>query len=352
MGRPERPLDPESGPVQRLACELRELRRTAGGPSYRAMAETAGFSATTLSQAAAGERLPSLAVVEGYVRACGGDPGQWAPRWEEAEAERAGSPPGEEPEGPAPYRGLVRFEPDHRHLFFGRDRVVAEVGELVCDHRFAVLFGPSGSGKSSLLRAGLIPRLQQEIADRDHPAALRILTPGPTPATSYGHLLAPARGSRRAGWSWTSSRRSSASATTPGSAPASSTCCSPPAPRRTVCGSWSPCAPTSNPRTALLLGAAAWRVAELPETRRALLGSLAQTETVGTEQDAAVGAEHAPDSVAGRGVGEGVRRSTRSPSAPTVRPCTRGARTSRSRSTPSIRRGCWRRCARGRAARV
>ena len=65
MGRPERPVDPEAGPVQRLAHQLRELRRAAGGPSYRAMARTAGFSATTLSQAAAGERLPSLAVVRG-----------------------------------------------------------------------------------------------------------------------------------------------------------------------------------------------------------------------------------------------------------------------------------------------
>ncbi|WP_107307818.1 helix-turn-helix domain-containing protein, partial [Streptomyces caniscabiei] len=79
MGRPERPLDPAAGPVQRLAHELRELRRAAGGPSYRAMAEDAGFSATTLSQAAAGERLPSLAVVQGYVRACGGDPADWEP---------------------------------------------------------------------------------------------------------------------------------------------------------------------------------------------------------------------------------------------------------------------------------
>lgn len=53
MGRPERPLDPQAGPVQRLAHDLRELRRNAGGPSYRAMAKVAGFSATTLSQAAA-----------------------------------------------------------------------------------------------------------------------------------------------------------------------------------------------------------------------------------------------------------------------------------------------------------
>src|SRR5689334_4674354 len=87
MGRPERPVDPTAGPVQRLAHELRELRKAAGSPSYRTMAKAAGFSATALSLAAAGERLPSLAVVQGYVRACGGDPAGWEPRWKAAEAE-------------------------------------------------------------------------------------------------------------------------------------------------------------------------------------------------------------------------------------------------------------------------
>lgn len=198
MGRPERPVDPGAGAVQGLAHALRELRRAAGGPSYRTMAKAAGFSATTLSQAAAGERLPTLAVVEGYVRACGGDPAEWGPRWKEAEAEaaaeasRARAAEPEDVGGPAPYRGLARFEPADRHLFFGRDRVVAEVNALVCDHRFAVLFGPSGSGKSSLLRAGLIARLREEIAARGCPATLRILTPGPTPAATYGQLLTPA----------------------------------------------------------------------------------------------------------------------------------------------------------------
>ncbi|MCX5235878.1 hypothetical protein OG824_11750 [Streptomyces prunicolor] len=193
MGRPERPVDPRAGAVQWLAHELRELRRAAGGPSYRTMAKAAGFSATTLSQAAAGERLPSLAVVEGYVRACDGDPAEWGPRWKEAEAEASRVSVAEPEDGQAaPYRGLARFEPDDRHLFFGRDQVVAEVDALVRDHRFAVLFGPSGSGKSSLLRAGLIARLREEIAAGDCPARLRILTPGATPATTYGHLLTPA----------------------------------------------------------------------------------------------------------------------------------------------------------------
>ncbi|WP_405645800.1 hypothetical protein [Streptomyces sp. NBC_00019] len=194
MARPERPLDPAAGPAQRLAHELRQLRRAAGSPSYRTMADTAGFSAATLSKAAAGTRLPSLAVVQAYVRACGGDPGEWEPRWKEAEAEAAGEARQDAEDAAPPYRGLARFEPDDRDLFFGRDRLVEELRDLVYEHRFAVVFGASGSGKSSLLRAGLIPRLREKIADLGRPAVLRILTPGPRPATTYGHLLAPAEG--------------------------------------------------------------------------------------------------------------------------------------------------------------
>ncbi|WP_443073289.1 nSTAND1 domain-containing NTPase [Streptomyces sp. NBC_01451] len=187
-------MDPEAGPVQRLAHELRELRRAAGNPSYRTMAEKAGFSATTLSDAARGQRLPSLAVVQGYVRACGGDPCEWELRWKDADAEAAGTVRDTAADAAPPYRGLARFEPDDRALFFGRDRLVEELRELVCGHRFAVLFGASGSGKSSLLRAGLIPRLREEIAARGCPAVLRVLTPGDRPATRYGELLAPAAG--------------------------------------------------------------------------------------------------------------------------------------------------------------
>lgn len=195
VGRPERPLDPAAGPVQRLAHELRELRRTAGSPSYRAMAEgTAGFSATTLSQAAAGERLPTLAVVQGYVRACGGDPGAWETRWKEAEAAAGAAAVGDGGDDPAPYRGLARFEPDDHALFFGRDRLVDELCELVAAHRFAAVFGASGSGKSSLLRAGFLPRLREDIARQRCESVLRVFTPGARPAETYGHLLTVAEG--------------------------------------------------------------------------------------------------------------------------------------------------------------
>ncbi|MEV6546339.1 hypothetical protein [Streptomyces sp. NPDC051665] len=195
MGRPERPLDPAAGPVQRLAQQLRDLRGGTGSPSYRAMARTAGFSATTLSDAAAGQRLPSLAVVQGYVRACGGDPAEWEARWKGAAEEDTGAVREDRDGGIAiPYRGLARYEPADSRLFFGRDRLLDEMRELVCGHRFAVVFGASGSGKSSLLRAGLIPRLQARIAEQERRGVLRILTPGARPATTYGHLLAPGEG--------------------------------------------------------------------------------------------------------------------------------------------------------------
>jgi DNA-binding SARP family transcriptional activator/WD40 repeat protein len=58
-----------------------------------------------------------------------------------------------------PYKGLARFEAVDAEFFFGRDRMVAEaVGHLVAK-RFLALVGPSGSGKSSLLRAGIVPVL-------------------------------------------------------------------------------------------------------------------------------------------------------------------------------------------------
>lgn len=173
MGRREKPVDPSAGPVQRLAHDLRLLREKAGKPPYREMAERAGYSTTALSQAAAGDQLPTLAVVRAYAEALAADPDEWGARWREADAELR-APSADER---APYRGLARFEPDDSDLFFGREALVADLVEIVCEHRFAAVFGPSGSGKSSLLRAGLIPRLRQAADDR-RPAVIRVLTPG------------------------------------------------------------------------------------------------------------------------------------------------------------------------------
>ncbi|QEV21476.1 hypothetical protein [Streptomyces alboniger] len=193
MGRREGALDPAAGPVQRFAFELRKLRQEAGSPTYRVMARHTGYSVATLSRAAAGERLPSLPVTLAYAQACGGDAGAWEQRWHEVDGERAAEPEHGD-DARAPYRGLARFEPGDEGLFFGREQLAAQLGERVRDHRLVAVVGASGSGKSSLLRAGLIPALRKETSPDRRPSTIRILTPGPHPLSTHGELLTAGRG--------------------------------------------------------------------------------------------------------------------------------------------------------------
>ncbi|WP_456300752.1 nSTAND1 domain-containing NTPase [Streptomyces herbicida] len=72
----------------------------------------------------------------------------------------------------APYRGLARFEPADAQLFFGRDELAAQLAERYIAHRLVAVVGASGSGKSSLLRAGLIPLLQSRCLARARQAAV------------------------------------------------------------------------------------------------------------------------------------------------------------------------------------
>lgn len=90
MARAARPLNPDEGPVQAFAFDLRVLREAAGNPTYRALAKSAGYSATTLGEAAGGVRFPTLDVVLAYVGACGADTVQWRERWQAVNRELAG----------------------------------------------------------------------------------------------------------------------------------------------------------------------------------------------------------------------------------------------------------------------
>ncbi|CDR08612.1 hypothetical protein [Streptomyces iranensis] len=194
MGRPEKPIDPQDGPVARFAYQLRKLRDEAGAPGYRNMARRAGYSAATLSQAAGGERLPTLPVALAYVQACNGDADEWRHRWKQADAETTALPRPPEDDDEPPYRGLQRFEPADADLFFGREETTAQLKAMVRRHRLSVVVGASGCGKSSLLRAGLIPRLRRPDQDAEEkPAAVRVLTPGAQPM-DRADLLEPAAG--------------------------------------------------------------------------------------------------------------------------------------------------------------
>lgn len=65
---------------------------------------------------------------------------------------------------PRPYPGLRPFEQHEWPIFFGRERMTDEIIDRLLGHRLLVVHGDSGCGKSSLVRAGVLPRLEQESA--------------------------------------------------------------------------------------------------------------------------------------------------------------------------------------------
>ncbi|XVS61247.1 hypothetical protein ACQPYE_23405 [Actinosynnema sp. CA-299493] len=176
MPRTERPLVEEDTPVLKFAGDLRRLRRVAGLPSYRELGRLANYSPAALSEAVAGRRLPSLAVTRAFVRACGGDVEQWTARWRELAAEGPA-------DGDAPYVGLAAYQVADADRFFGREAEVGRLLALVRERPFVGVFGASGAGKSSLLRAGLAARWDAHL----------VITPGSDPITELAAALADDR---------------------------------------------------------------------------------------------------------------------------------------------------------------
>jgi WD40 repeat protein/tRNA A-37 threonylcarbamoyl transferase component Bud32 len=86
--------------------------------------------------------------------------------------------------GTCPYRGLMAFRSEDGDLFFGRDAVVASIRERLLDGSFTAVIGASGSGKSSLVRAGLAPAYQ-----RARQGSVVVMTPGSDPEAELQRSL-------------------------------------------------------------------------------------------------------------------------------------------------------------------
>jgi hypothetical protein len=87
-----------------------------------------------------------------------------------------------------PFPGLRPFEADEEHLFFGREGQSEEILRRLRQHRFPAVVGSSGSGKSSLIRAGLLPYLYGGfLADGSSHWRVAIFRPGGNP---IGNLAA------------------------------------------------------------------------------------------------------------------------------------------------------------------
>jgi len=86
-----------------------------------------------------------------------------------------------------PYRGLSPFEEEHNKLFFGRTELVKKLQNFVKTNPLTVVLGASGCGKSSLVKAGLIPKLKK--ATTEQWSILSPIRPGETPLQALNNAI-------------------------------------------------------------------------------------------------------------------------------------------------------------------
>ena len=91
------------------------------------------------------------------------------------------------PVGANPYRGLPAFTSSDHDRFFGRDRLCGLLWERVERFPVVVVFGASGSGKTSLLAAGLLGRIRRDTTARWQPV---MMTPTDQPVKQLAAALA------------------------------------------------------------------------------------------------------------------------------------------------------------------
>ena len=92
-----------------------------------------------------------------------------------------------------PYRGLASFDESDAPNFFGREALVEQLLEKMSDRaphqRMLMVIGPSGSGKSSAVRAGLVPSLRKGAIRGSEKWFISTFMPGPDPIASLAAAL-------------------------------------------------------------------------------------------------------------------------------------------------------------------
>lgn len=182
-----------SGPDTDFARSLRVLR-TGAGLSIRDLARKLeklavnAPSTATLGGWFSGSHLPTpklLPVIPLVLEVCGETDPDEVRQWMAALG-RVRLLPGPRPDSVPPYRGLAAYQPEDAEIFRGRDALIASLIELAARRHAAggpvIVVGPSGSGKSSLLRAGLIPAVERGHPPFDAaPWRYALCTPGSRP---------------------------------------------------------------------------------------------------------------------------------------------------------------------------
>jgi WD40 repeat protein len=185
-----------------FARELTLVRERAG-LTVRDVAKATGLPPATVGGYFGGRHLPPVkppTLLRDILVACGVTDVDTIEQWQEALL-RVRRAPGRLPaDAPVPYRGLESFQPEDVEWFYGREKLT----ELLMSRlyrRYAAggllaVVGPSGSGKSSLLRAGMVPAVRAGalgVAGSDRWPVL-LLTPGSRPLGEFAHQLSAVTG--------------------------------------------------------------------------------------------------------------------------------------------------------------
>jgi WD40 repeat protein len=167
---------------------LDTLRQRAG-LTIRQVAKAVGAPHGTIGGYFSGRHFPSAGQTDLFVRileTCGVTEPEEIERWVDTLV-RVRRPVGRRvTPATAPYRGLACFETDHGDWFFGREALTGELVDRLAGDGMLTVVGPSGSGKSSLLRAGLCTALRG--------TRCVVFTPGARPLEAMARHLAEATG--------------------------------------------------------------------------------------------------------------------------------------------------------------
>jgi WD40 repeat protein len=152
---------------------------------------------STADRALNTDRLPTADFVRRFVTACGVAAEDWLAvrdsiadrrhvRSQEPQARRgARAEPGPDAADFCPYPGLAPFTFDQSQWFFGRERALAELIQLLTERLEGtgplLVVAPSGAGKSSLLRAGLVPALRRGVLPGSSRWPCAVFTPTADP---------------------------------------------------------------------------------------------------------------------------------------------------------------------------
>jgi WD40 repeat protein len=185
-----------------LARELTALR-TRAGLTVRTLSRRLEMPSATVGDYFSGRHLPGLSQLTPFcalLRECGVPDGE-LPGWVDALTRVRLASDRRVGRVDAPYRGLEPFEPADAELFFGREtateEILARLRELRADPEpgadgavALIVLGPSGSGKSSLLRAGIAASVRSGALDTPRASwSSALIVPGESPLDALRSCL-------------------------------------------------------------------------------------------------------------------------------------------------------------------